>query len=1090
MRFSRPTGPNRRLADLTINKVQFVKLGRLYGRDKECQLLSDAWEEVRLSWRWAHQPDATAASSSAAASSAAAAAAVSCVDPPRSSYSRRFVSIAGASGTGKSTLAEMLREPVLKAGGFFLLGKFPQQHGLLSRHAMQPYAAFEAACNDLCELLVSLYTPHSQDNSSNHADDTYGSSSFHDSHSGPGFGEDDESTVLSWRHLKITLAHVRKRLDRDLGADATILTRVIPSLLQVLSAQNGASSTEESIGYREAHHQFKFAFRRFLRAIASFGPVVLVLDDLQWADAASMELMEALVSDRENPALLVIGCYRDDIEYGTMPHLTTLGNVRAMAAQSEDGNTDDFRCDGISIGNLGEDQVHQLLVDLLSLSESETRDLAECVHKRTLGNIFFVIQYVTMLQEAELLQYNIGASKWTFDLEAIRISTAATDNVVSLMTNKMKRLPRRLQHFLPVMACLGTTFSVSVFVLLFHHFADVREAETENGFVDESSHHDNAEEVAALARKQTPQECLADCEEEGFIVSSSNASEGLYQWVHDKIHEAAFSLVSNNELRALRLEIGRVLFEKLDPLGLDQNIFTVVNLITTERPENLPLPPVQVARLYLTAGTKTMENSAFEQAAGYLAKGIGLLPTQCWNDHYHLTLELYSTAAEAEFCVGNFARMRLYCNQVLDQTERPILEKRRAYNVLLDGTAAEEGMWAAFAFCRSLLAKLGCHFPKTSWGVKFHVRAVIMLIRAGRRKYTASETISQLSLMDDETKQWLMVLIDKFSAFTYLTHPAMLPSVIFKGLRLTMAHGVSDSAPNIFSFVGLLLAAFVNDFKGGQAFADQAIALLKVVRHSRKNECRVVYLSHALVLHWTRPAALSIKPLLTSYEVGMAMGDTGSACWSIYFHIVFSFRTGTSLKVVLEECAFYADVMREVKQRTIVLDMLLNIWQVVLHLTGANPYSGLLNGDVRSQEDALRSVKKDDYETLRSSLLMRQAYVAFVLGRHEIVYEIIRLKTMDNGCYGKCSPVGGTLLLSDPCQRSELTQVQFPTWPEKIFAGILELGHLYGCNGLSMMSLYHRTKDTKYLKLAKCFAKKIKLWVGAGVSGSIAVVCY
>ena len=1012
LRFSRPAAANRRLADLTVNKLQFLKLGRLYGREHECRALRDAWQDVRSAWRTMSLPLLETPNSSSTGSSS---------QPSTCAAARRFVSISGASGTGKSALAESLRGSVTRCAGFFLLGKFPQRHGHVSRHVVEPYSAFEAACNELCELIVSLYEPqggvdHDESsslgaswNGSQSEWSGWGTADHHHHRPDP-----DEGSVSSRKYLKFTLAQVREHLNRELGAEAAVLTRVIPSLLQLLRpggapptsqvAASSSNSSDVTIGYREAHLQFKFAFRRFLRAVTRFGPMVLVLDDLHWADTASLDLLEALLSDRENKSILIVACYRDDDEYSALPHVPTLEAIRSLAMAPE---ASDLRCDAVEIGNLEPPQVHQLLVDLLSLPETDTQELAECVHKKTLGNVFFVIQYLTLLQDSGLLVYNIGAFRWTFDLPAIQVSTAATDNVVSLMTNKMKRFPRPIQLALPVMACLGTSFSLSVCDLLIQHFAPTwiekcQDADASTEFAEpEPEQEPEAEQPVPASDFRSVRDCLDHCELEGLVDSGVIGGVECYQWAHDKIQEAAFALASDTELAQLKLEIGRVLYEQLDSLELNQNIFTVVNLLTTESPAEctgISLSPIKVAQLCLFAGVRTIENSAFEQAAGYLATGIGLMPLDRWEKHYDLCLELYSTAAEAEFCVANFDRMRGYCQEVIDQEARPLLDKRRVYNVLLDCTAAQEGMAAAFAFCQSILAKLGCRFPKRA--VKMHVMAVILRVKARLKTYTASETYFRLPLMEDEKNQWLMALLDKFARYTYLTHPNLLPLVIFKGLRLTLTHGVSDYSPPMFAFVGLLLTAFVHDYHGGQAFANQAIDLLKVVRYGRKVESRVLFQSHALVLHWTRPVALSLKPLLASYEVGMAMGDTESAGWSISFHLEHSFRTGTSLKVLLDDCAFYAQVMRDVKQRTNMLNIILNLWQCVLHLTDANPFSGKLMGDVRNQDEALKSVSGKDHTVLHASIHRMLMYVAFLFGEHELVYESIRSTNMDKGFIG------------------------------------------------------------------------------------------
>ena len=428
--------------------------------------------------------------------------------------------------------------------------------------------------------------------------------------------------------------------------------------------------------------------------------------------------------------------------------------------------------------------------------------------------------------------------------------------------------------------------------------------------------------------------------------------------------------------------------------------------------------------------------------------GIRHLPTFHWQTNYALSLELYSTAAEAEFCIGNFESMQLYCNQVLAQEGRPLLDKRRVYDVLIDYTSAEKGMAAAFTLCQCVLAKLRCHFPKRM--IQLHVLWELARLMPTLKRYAQSDLMLSLRPTEDDEMRWLTTLLDKFTTFVYLTKPALLPLVVFKGFRIALNHGIRDYTPCVLAFLGLMLVAFVQDYRGGQAFADQAIELLSKVRNSGKVEARVMHVAQVLVLHWQRPLKLCIKPLLSGYDGGMSMGNTGSAAWCVYFYLEHSFRTGVSLIKVKAECEFYADRLRDVKQLAL-LQILSNLWQAVRHLTGDDSYCGPLKGAVVDQDEVLQDVARGGSVYSLNAVYRMQMYVAFVFGMHDEVYQS-RLKTkMHEGHY------------------------------ETIFRGIAGIYFLYACNGLSMTSLYRQTQDPKYLQLAKRFASKIKRWVKAGV---------
>jgi predicted ATPase len=360
------------------------------------------------------------------------------------------VAISGEGGSGKSALAGDLRSKVVQSGGLFVQGKFPQPSAALvdgiSPSDAEPFSAFSEATAHLCKSVVEHYAGQSGHSASR----TTRTGSFS------------------------SLSRFRDKLGSEIGPDAPLIMRVIPESAQLLSRGRHASGPNRHVSFsepafewdasmKEAQHQFKHAFRRFIRAVTRIAPLVLVLDDMQWADIASLDLLEALLSDQETSSLMVVACYRSTGEDATSgdnsekhgsqipPPAVCIQTIRTLSAQANS-----LTFDSIVVGNLDAIQINDLLTDLLSLPTSETLNLAHYVHKKTAGNIFFVIQYLQVLEEASLLQYNICALKWIFDLQAIRDSTFSTENVVYLVKRKLERLPAPTKKVLPIMAWLGS----------------------------------------------------------------------------------------------------------------------------------------------------------------------------------------------------------------------------------------------------------------------------------------------------------------------------------------------------------------------------------------------------------------------------------------------------------------------------------------------------------------------------------------------------------------------------------------------------------------------------------------------------------
>jgi predicted ATPase len=1057
-----------KLQELTVNKLQFSNLARLYGRESECRRLEEAWEDVRASFQRRHDGRGIGLDKSSAEQSlvvvadaaysqgggGGAAAVVEAPAPNIAPFRRRFVAISGEPGAGKTSLAGALRSNVVRSGGLFVLGKFPQPSVAASApttppssDTTEPFSAFAQATARLCKSVI----------------DHYSSQSWQQRNDPAPLGGAMASRATRVGSLS-SLARFRDQLGTEIGPDASLVIRVIPESVQLLSSQGGSSGSngpnlpisfsepafecDVSAGLKETQHQFKHAFRRFIRAVTRIAPLVLVLDDMQWADAASLDLLEALLSDRETSSLMVVGCYRSTTCEDSFPDHDPIkqGNqnspletcIQAILALSTLDRSLTF--DSIVVENLSVVQINDLLMDLLSLPASETLNLAYCVHKKTRGNIFFVIKYLQMLEETALLEYNICALKWTFDLSAIRDSTFATENVVHLVKRKLERLPAATVEVLPIMACLGSTFSLRSFELIVDRIPTMDVLKSRDGSEDPTRFPTDTPRSLAVRY-------LSQCEEEGLIEMRNDHGKAMYQWVHDKIQEAAFSLLSEGFLRNLKRTMGKILWQGFDSVELEDNIFLVSRLLSMSASDGERSK--ELSNLFLRAGVKAVERSAFDIASGFLRSGIDQLSENPWEVDSKLSLDLFSTAAEVEFCLGNLELTKHHCDEVIRRENLPFLDKRRAYNVLIACAFAKQRKDDAFALCKDLLSKLGCRFPQRA--VPLHVAAGIFRVKSSLKRYTGHESINQLPILEDEKNRWMMTLLDKLATCAYLTNPLLLPLIVFKGLHITLKAGLCEYAPPMFASIGFLMTAFVGDFQAGQAFADKAIELLGRVKAARKVEARVLFLTHTFILHWTRPVSLSLKPLLTAFQSGVATGDTESASCGICFYIDHAFRTGKPLQELIEDCEFYSESIKESQQMNFLV-VVEYLWQTFKFLTGNNKFAGSFRGDIVDSDKVLREVSRENYDVLFFGIKRLEMYVAFVLGQYRHVYDLIILTRTHQWSY------------------------------EKVFPGIFGLCHLYTFNGLSMINLYRVTKEKRHLRIARKFASQIKKWTTKGVS--------
>ncbi len=508
------------------------------------------------------------------------------------SYSPEVVLIQGRSGTGKTALANTLRPLVERDAGYFISGKFED------RMDREPYAVFVEALDQYADLLLS--------ESSNQ------------------------------------LQLVRDAVQNAVGQEGQLLIDMIPSLEHVIGRQGETSKVYGS----DALHRFRFIFSKFMAAIASVGsPLVILIDDVQWADISSLDLLQSLLlypsthqeQQSQTSSFLVILAYRDD--YGTnigdaLGEYSPSFQVPAFAAYLRrlvlQGQNQTLRITEIALGNLNPAFVNELLAGHLQLSSHETFSLTQVVYNNTHGNVFHVLQYLAVLMDQGFLRQD-NEGRWTWNYRELESQAAVSETVVDLVQYKLDQLPPVVLDALKVASCMGNEIDDDALSFVLG--------------TNEISKH------------------LSFAEQQGLIVMVPES--GRYRFAHDRILQVAFALIEDPQ--AVCLKIGRALLKASNPTSLEGNIFVLVNLFnqgsaaiedSRER--------FQVANLNLLAGEKAIVLSAFPDASRYLKQGIDLIRDDQgshWETYYELSLRLFESFAEAEVCNQNFSRVRELINE-------------------------------------------------------------------------------------------------------------------------------------------------------------------------------------------------------------------------------------------------------------------------------------------------------------------------------------------------------------------------------------------------------------------------------------------
>lgn len=763
---------------------------------------------------------------------------------------RELVLVGGYSGTGKTALVHETHKPITARRGAFAGGKYDQ----FQRNV--PYFALVQAFEGFINQLLA----------------------------------EDEVTLARWR----------ERIGQALGNEGRVLCEVIPSLELAIGPQ---PAVPELAG-KESQNRFNYLFRRFTKAIARRDhPLVLFVDDLQWADSASLELLHALMTDRESSYLLCICAYRDNEVSPSHPFMKAVEQMTAEGATVS----------RIEVRNLPYDDANQLVADALHCDQEEAKALSTIVYDKTQGNAFFLRQFLFSLHDNGHLVHQFDLRRWSWDADAIQ-SLDMTDNVVELMAAKIRKLSPATQHVLTLGACVGNRFDFETL------------SRVHGEAVDET--------LAALEEART----------EGLVaVADEQAS-----FSHDRIQQAAYSLTPEQERGALHLRIGRILLDKTPAQELDERVFDIVNqlnqgkgLLSTDDERQ------RLAELNLAAGIRAKASAAYRPASEYLTVGTELLQAGCWETQYDLALCLWTERAESAYLSGQFEDMDGAVATVMEHA-RTLLDKVPAYETRILAHKARNQLLDAIDAGLEILAQLGVTFPEhpTEQDAAEGLATVGKLLE-GR---TTAELL-ELPEMSDPAMTAALKIIAGVNSSVYWARAELFPFMVFKAVELSVKHGNTATSAFGYSTYGVLLSGLVGDMKRAHDFG--VLGLDLVERFDAREWLTQLYTPHyALIVPWNAHTRSTLKPLVDSYHIGQETGAIEYAVINANLYCIHAYLCGEPLDTVRRDTASYSEVMAAAKQET-NLNFNQIYHQAVLNLMGRSKDPLRLVGDAYDEDTML-----------------------------------------------------------------------------------------------------------------------------------------
>ncbi|MEG5032472.1 AAA family ATPase [Microcoleus sp. AT3-D2] len=662
------------------------------------------------------------------------------------------------------------------------------------------------------------------------------------------------------------------------GESGQVLIEVIPELERIIGAQPAVLELSGSA----AQNRFNLLMQKFVQVFThAEHPLVIFLDDLQWVDSASLKLLQVLMEDTGH--LLVLGAYRDNEVSAAHPFMLTVDEIVKSGAVV---NT-------MTLQPLSLADINQLVADTLICDLSLAGPLTELVYQKTKGNPFFSTQFLKALYEDEQIIFDWNVWHWQCDIDQVTFADAS--DVVEFMGAQLQKLPAKTQEVLKLAACIGAEFDLETLAIV----------------------NEELPEPTASALWKALQEGLILLIAEGYDLIQTDAqsppesvANPIYKFLHDRVQQAAYSLIPNDQKQATHLKIGQLLLQKSSDIEREEKLFDIVgHLNQAIELINQLSEREALAQLNLEAGGKARSSTAYAAANIYLQTGIELLTVNCWQSQYQLTLNLYVAATEAAYLNADLEVMEQMAAQVL-QNAQTILDKIKIYEIQMAARTSQNKMLEAIAVGRNALLELGVELP-TEPNEALIGKALQTLARQLQSRII--EELVDLPVMNNLQSQATMQMLGMLPGSIFLGKPGLLPLLSSTMVSLSLSFGNAPASSVGYAIHGMALCGFLGEVEKGYAFGRLALSLLDRFK-AREFKPVILLLFGALIQHHQESLRATIPTLKDGYTAGMETGhfiDAG-CCISIYFDA--NFFGGVELDTWETEIVSYSAALAQVKQ--------------------------------------------------------------------------------------------------------------------------------------------------------------------------------
>jgi predicted ATPase/signal transduction histidine kinase len=815
--------------------------------------------------------------------------------------------VAGFSGIGKTAVVNEVHKPITRQRGHFIKGKFDQ----FNRNI--PLSAFVQACRDLMGQLLS---------------------------------ESDEA-LTTWK----------SKILKAVGENGQVLIDVIPELEQVIGPQPAATELSGAA----AQNRFNLLFQKFIAVFTTpKHPLVMFLDDLQWADSASLNLMKVLMGESEQGYLLLLGAYRDNEVFTAHPLMLTLTELEKQAASIST----------IMLAPLRLTEINQLVAETLTCTSELAQPLSQLIYQKTQGNPFFATQFLKGLHDDGLIVFSTDLGYWECDLAKVQ-DAALTNDVVAFMSGRLQKLSQATQDVLKSAACIGNQFDLETLAI-----------------VCESSVEKVAAELWESLREGL---ILPIAEAYKFFQTGTQEKQYLedvvvgYRFLHDRIQQAAYALIPEAEKQKTHFNMGRQLLRNSSRIEQEERLFEIVSHLNLGR--SLIAEPAEKAKLTqlnLTAARKAKASTAYQAAVDYLTIGIELLPENSWETDYDVTLVLHVEITEASYLNLDYEQMEQWANVTLQHT-KTLLDTIPVEQTKLIAARSQGDLLGAIQIGLQVLRSLGVELPEQP--TPEDIGQAYGLSRSLWQDKSPLELLD-LPEMADPNRLAAMQILSWLVPCAYIGNPALMLIVIFKQVELSILYGNSPISIYGYGDYALVLCGVMNDIPSGFVFGQLALGLLEKLQ-ANSFKSRLQYIFYYFTQHWKTPLRSALPELQKGYKIGLEIGELDLGCLNAAGYCVYSYHAGQELTDLMGEIEVYRQAIAQLKQAA-PLSFLESYQQVVLNLLGWGDRPDQLTGEICNAEK-LAQWQETNNRTALFYAYLNQLFLSYLFGQYEDAAEAAAL---------------------------------------------------------------------------------------------------